>query len=151
MDGQGSISEWLDGSKNLKKTDPGDFENPGIDEQHDILYACFQNIFSLRDWLHHDGEVSNKLLNAFINENIEMQVCRDIANGTKHFNLSQASIDDDFTIIREYEPFHKILEVAPNRIVVLAGGHKFELKELAYRCIQLWEQFIKANNLINRS
>lgn len=30
----------------------------------------------------------------------------------------------------------------PYKLIMLAGGHKFELRTLAYNCIGLWEQFI---------
>lgn len=119
-------------------TSPGDFENPNIEEQHDILYACFQNIFFFKDWLHQSEGISNRALNSFINPNLGRKLCRDIANGTKHFTLTQASADRYFTIICEYEHFHKVIGLAPNRIIILAGGHKFELKELVHQCIQLW-------------
>lgn len=126
----------------FKNTQPGDFENPNIDGQHDILYACFQNIFFLKDWLACDALISNKVLNEYINQHLELQLCRDICNGTKHFNLNNPSVDGDFTIIREYEPFHKVWGHDRNKIIILSGGHKYELKALAWSCIGLWEKFI---------
>jgi hypothetical protein len=132
----------------FKATNPGDFENPKIDEAHDLLFTCFQNIFILKDWLYHNASIPKEVLNDFIEQNIELQVCRDIGNGTKHFELKQASLDNDFTIIREYEPFHKVWGNEPYKIILLTAGHKFELKELAWKCIQLWEEFLKTQKLI---
>lgn len=133
--------------KKFIATNPGDFESPGIHEQLDIVYACFQNIFFLKDWLIHDAHLSSTLLNDFINNNIELQLCRDICNGTKHFNLNHASVDADFTIIREYNPFHKVWNEQRNNAIILSGGHKFELKKLASDCISLWDLFLLTNNL----
>ncbi|MBP7555988.1 MAG: hypothetical protein KA821_06975 [Chitinophagaceae bacterium] len=132
----------------FERTNPGNFESPVVDEEHDILYACFQNIFILKDWLHHSGNISTQVLNKFINENLELQLCRDIANGTKHFNLSNASVDNDFTIIREYQHFHMVSNTPPYKVIILASGHKFDLKELAFKCINLWEQFIRHHGMI---
>jgi hypothetical protein len=133
----------------FKKTDPGDFEALGIEDDHDILFTCFQNIFILKDWLHHSASIPKKTLNDFIETNLELQICRDICNGTKHFDLKQASVDNDFTIIREFVPFHKERDLNRNRIIILTGGHKYELKELAHKCILLWNQFLRAQKLIN--
>jgi len=131
----------------FQKADPGNFEDPRIDEQHDIVYACFQNIFYMKDWLHHSAKISKKELDIFVNNNLELQICRDICNGTKHFNLDHASVDDDFTIIREYHPFHKVFEQDKYHLIILAGGHKFELKQLARQCINLWDGFLRGHNL----
>lgn len=133
----------------FKTTNPGNFEGLNVDEHHDILFTCFQNIFILKDWLHYSASIPKKTLNDFIENNIELQICRDICNGTKHFDLKQASVDDDFTIIREYEPFHKVWGHEPNKMVILTGGHKFELKALAWKCIKLWEDFLRTEKLIS--
>ncbi len=129
-------------------TNPGDFEDPNIEDAHDTMFACFQNIFILKDWLHHGASIPKKVLNDYIEANVELKVCRDICNGTKHFNIKDASIDNDFTIIREFEPFHKALGRDKNKIIVLTGGHKFDLKSLAGTCIKLWEDFLRTQNLI---
>ena len=42
---QGQYFRMIRWFEKFKKTDPGNFENPNIDEEHDILFACFQNIF----------------------------------------------------------------------------------------------------------
>lgn len=130
---------WFD---KFKKTNPANFENPQIDDQHDMVYACFQNIFYMKDWLHFDAAISKEDLNEFVNRNLELQICRDICNGTKHLDLTNASVDDDFTIIREYNHFYKVLEQDEYHLIILTGGHKFELKDLAWKCINLWNEFI---------
>jgi hypothetical protein len=58
-----------------------------------------------------------------------------------------ASIDNDFTITREYDPFHKVFGENKYKPIILAGGHKYELKELAWNCIKLWDTFIQTNNI----
>jgi len=131
----------------FKNTNPGNFETFDIDEQHDVLYACFQNIFHLKDWLENNANIDKKIINKFINNNLEMRLCRDICNGTKHFELTMASVDNDFTITREFDPFHKVFNSDKYKVIILAGGHKYELKELAWNCIQLWDSFIERNHI----
>ncbi len=143
----GQYHRMLRWYEKFKVTNPGDFENPNIDEQHDILFTCFQNIMILKDWLHYSGSIPKSELNDYFNQNLELRVCRDICNGTKHFVLTNASVDDDFTIIREYDPFHDDLDMEKNKTIVLSGGYKFELKELAWKCIELWKVFIQNSEL----
>lgn len=129
----------------FKETQPWDFDAPDIEFQHDILFTCFQNIFHLKDWLINDTNIDSKVIYEFINNNIELQICRDICNGTKHFNISQASIDNDFTIIREYQPLHKMMNTSEWRMIVIADFNKYDLKELAQKSINLWVSFINDN------
>jgi len=143
----GQYNRMLRWYEKFKRSNPADFESPNAEESQDLLFTCFQNIFILKDWLHHSAGISKKDLNDFISKNIELQICRDICNGTKHFDLTNASVDNDFTIIREYEPFHKVLGLERNKIIILAGGHKYELKSLAWDCIKLWQEFLKNQNL----
>ncbi|NDV15730.1 hypothetical protein GO009_06795 [Muricauda sp. TY007] len=126
----------------FEKTQPWKFDAPDIDYQHDILFTCFQNIFHLKDWLINDAKIDSKTVYDFINRNIELKICRDICNGTKHFDITQASVDTDFTIMREYQPFHKMTKSDEYRIIVIAEFKKYELKELARKSINLWVSFV---------
>jgi hypothetical protein len=145
---QGQHQRMIRWYNKFKATNPGAFENIAIDEHHDILYACFQNIFHLKDWLINDAKVSKKIIYDYLDSHIELQLCRDICNGTKHFEITKGSaIEKDFTIIREYEPYYKLKGSDKNKIIILSGGYKYDLKELAWTCINLWEKFIQENNI----
>jgi hypothetical protein len=144
---EGQYYRMLRWHEKFKKTNPGNFEDPQIDEQHDIMYACFQNIFYMKDWLHHSAGISKDILHRFLEGNLQLQACRDICNGTKHFSLRNASVDDDFTIIREYNPLHKVFGQDQYHLVMLGGGRQLKLKELASDCVALWSRFIEDHNL----
>ncbi len=108
----------------------------------DTLYACFQNIFFLKDWLRENTSLSSDDLNAFINSNTEIGVCRDICNGTKHYNISNPSIDNQFGVIRQYVPFQKTWDVAEWEIIICAGGQIYKPEDLILKCIEHWDNFI---------
>ena len=113
-------------------------------EYFDTMYACFQNIFFLKDWLKQDTSLTAKDLNAFINANKEIGICRDICNGTKHYELSDASVDNEFGIIRQYNPHPGVLG-NPNsewEIIICAGGDIYKPVDLISKCIDLWDCFI---------
>jgi len=56
-------------------------------DQLDFLLAFFASCFDLRDWLIASG-VDRKSVTALFRSNVELRVCRDIANGFKHFSIT---------------------------------------------------------------
>jgi len=109
----------------------------------DTLYACFQNIFMLKDWLLQNTELTNNDLNQFVNNNIEIGVCRDICNGTKHYNISSPSVTEHFGIIREFNSLNSSNNTPKFRIIVISGGKKFMLLSLIEKSVELWGRFIE--------
>lgn len=97
----------------------------------------------LKDWVIQNTALTSDDLNTFINKNKELGVCRDICNGTKHYNVSNASIDKELGIIRQYAPFHKVWDVAEWEIIVCAGGDTYKPKDLINKCVELWSNFIE--------
>ena len=74
----------------------------------DTLYSTYQNIFHLKDWLYNDKIFDQRTLNNFVNKNTEIGLCRDIANGTKHFTLDKNfSVCDNFLIMPMWDPSSK--------------------------------------------
>ena len=74
----------------------------------------------------------------------ELRLCRDICNGTKHLAISRPSLDADLAIGREYVPAHwpGVRPHVNETWFVIAGGKKYDLFELADRCLALWEDFV---------
>ncbi len=120
-----------------------------MEGEYDFLYAFFQNCHYLRDWLIKADAVPREKLNEFYQANRELQICRDICNGTKHFDVTNPSVDPEFAIGREYVPANwpgKRPHVNETWFII-AGGHKYDLFELAHRCMRLWEAFLAENSL----
>lgn len=125
------------------------------EDDWDFVYSFFQNCFCLRDWLEESGLVSKDDLNRLINSHIELGICRDICNGTKHFNIKFPSVDGEFSLLREYVPAsdpaprphinQKWLLLAGNEQV---GSHRFDIFDLADRCMNLWEAFLNDMRLL---
>lgn len=73
-------------------------------DQLDFLVAFFVACFHLRDWLKDSG-VDAERLNALFRANLDLRVCRDIANGFKHCRLDREPFHDPaFSVVREYVP-----------------------------------------------
>jgi hypothetical protein len=114
----------------------------GQDEM-DFVLVLFQHMWTLRDWIYEACPEARAALEALFRDNLELRLCRDIANGFKHMTLSKPSVDGAFSIVFEHNPRGRRL----GNMVVLAGGHKFELLELASKGVSLWSQFIRLQKL----
>ncbi len=113
------------------------------EDEMDFVLVVFQQALHLRDWIKATCAGAEAPLEALFRDNVEMGICRDIANGFKHMELSRASVDGEFSIVFEYWP----RDGREGDMVVLAGGHKFRLLELAGKCVVLWREFVRVNNL----
>src|SRR5205085_6378533 len=73
-------------------------------DEFDFLLAFFGNCFSLRDWLLSAKVVEQAQIEELFRTHVQLRLCRDIANGFKHMNLRQPSVDAKFSIQNEYVP-----------------------------------------------
>ncbi len=64
-----------------------------------------------------------------------------IRNGTKHLTLRSSSVHADFSICWEYDP----TAPAKRRLVIIAG-EKYDLLDLASRCVATLEHFATAQS-----
>lgn len=109
----------------------------------DTLYTTCQNIFYLKDWLYKDKILDRKVLNDFVNDNKEIGICRDIANGTKHFTLdNNFSVDDNFLIMSAYDPSNKDRYWSDSKIRIISKAGLFDPFALSKKCIALWTKFL---------
>lgn len=120
------------------------------EDEHDFVYAFFQNCFYFRDWLKNAGAVSTAELDAFFQRHKEMQVSRDICNGTKHYRVDHPSVDAHFSIGREYVPadWPGARPHINESWFIIAGDTKYDLFELADKCMTLWHDFLRQHGLL---
>ncbi len=116
-------------------------------EIEDFLYAFFQNCYHLRDWLRNTDALSKKVLTDFFSSHIELRICQDICNATKHFHLTSSSFEVEFSLAREYVGPARGRFEQDSTLVILASGTKFDVFELAARCLRLWREFLISQNL----
>jgi hypothetical protein len=103
----------------------------------DFAFAFFQNCYHLRDWMEKSKEIKKSDLGDLFKKTPELQICRDICNGTKHFTIDRQSVDADFSILREYDPS------APSSYRLLIITNKqYDLIDLATKCLRAWDNFV---------
>jgi len=137
-----------------------------IPDQIDFILSFFINCFHLRDFLKYSKPVSDDIINRFFEDNIEMQICRDICNESKHCSLENPSIGaripgtnkksakgwDGICLVKEYDPFQEVLKnnnpIKNIKYVILTEGVKYDVFDLTDRCLILWQNFFEKYNLL---
>lgn len=121
----------------------------------DFLHAFFQNCHYLREWLLRFDAVPKADLDALYDTTLELRLCRDICNSTKHVDVSQPSESPFVSIFREYDHFYvPVLGEGPHAMVemnVRVGETKLDIFELARRCMDRWDEFLRTRGLLDKA
>lgn len=112
--------------------------------KYDFMYAFFQSSYHLRDWLVSDGAATKDEMKNLFDSSIELQLCRDICNATKHLQYDKPSIDAKPRISREWDPFRN-----KDMGFSLYSDKKRPIPELMAQCVKTWDDFLKNKGLIN--
>ncbi len=113
------------------------------EDVEDFLYAFFQNCYHLRDWLQPPA-FDRGLVERLFDENVELRICRDICNMTKHFELSKLPFTGrEPSLAREYAGIGRGWFEDDSNLVVLSAGEKYDALRLASRCLEIWEDFLR--------
>lgn len=121
------------------------------DYYEDVLYAFFQNCFHLKDWLIESGAINKSRVDSFIESDDDMKICRDLCTASKHLKIGhRPSIDKDIRI--KNRNFSLELGTGKSKISVIywieAAGGVYHAFDVATRCLNLWENFLKGENLL---
>jgi len=137
----------------ILQTQKIDYSNwKDINAYLDVVITCFQNIFHLKDWLLNSTTLSNTELNKFIKQHKELGLCRDICNGTKHFEIKHhASIDKNFMIVRAQDPAYLKNKGPEYFILILSKAGIHQPFAFAKKCLQLWSDFIIEKNIASKN
>jgi hypothetical protein len=129
------VSRWLDRLMNAES--PADAE--------DLLYAFFQNAHHLRDWA--PGGKTTDDIDTFLNAHLATRVCRDVANVTKHYELTRRPAQQhEPSILREYVGKNRGWFEDDSRLVVVTNhnnhGIVLDAREVAKECLRIWCEFL---------
>lgn len=117
-----------------------------VHEIEDYLYAFFQGCHHLREWLP-EQEFPPQAVSQFLAAHIELQVCRDLANLTKHRELGRPpATSAEPSIARVYVANGLGWFGGDAALVALTdvSDRPYDLLELANRCLTLWSEFLSA-------
>lgn len=122
------------------------------DYYQDILYAFFQNLWSLRDWIINSGSLNREIVDNYFHTNTDMKICRDLANGSKHLIINSPALDRNISINkREY--YSRFLGGEPVQIETVYWVHAkgyppLNAFVLATTCLVVCEAFLRKNGLL---
>ena len=108
------------------------------------MYAFFQACHSFREWLPKDRFAPDRVTR-FVGANVELRLCSDIANLTKHRELTRKpATAAEPSIAREYRGAGRGWFGGDGALIVLSdvSDQPYDLRELAFRCLKLWEHFL---------
>jgi len=122
----------------------------------DDVWAFFENCFHLRDWVirsDKDPKKRQPQVDAFIDANAAMRLCRDVANGVKHYRLDPArptTSDPNWSTATRHEPVvttgkgSRIAGGQPARWVFTGVGKgEIDMFDVADQCVSAWRSFLK--------
>lgn len=110
---------------------------------YDFTYAFFQSCHHLRDWMVSDGVATKKEMNTLFASSIELQLCRDICNATKHLHYDRPSIDARPRIGREWDPWKKDW----HGCWYLYSDERRPISALMHGCLLAWDKFLEDKSL----
>ncbi|MHB8169285.1 MAG: hypothetical protein ACYDET_06510 [Thermoleophilia bacterium] len=155
------VKRWY---KRCAEDDGSNFE-----AQKDNFYALFQSCFHLQDWIKNSTWASDKpeiqdMAYEFAKgkSSIELGICKNICNGSKHLGKGQIGrknrhLDDlkkdgipvNLPFAREFDHYARAAgDASEVKVIVFAGGRKYDCLKLASKCLTLWEQFMVENALL---
>jgi len=119
------------------------------DYYQDIVYSFFQNCYHLKDWLVNSRIISSNKVENFIDQSLEMRICADICNGSKHLTLKSSRTGKQDTGIKrkhyKLDLYERKMEI---HYEVTSGKDVYDAFDLSTRCLEQWECFLKHENLI---
>lgn len=140
------VKRWY---QRLVLTDPGRPHNLPSDYYQDEVYAFFLSCYHLKDWIKNDESVgaTAEKVEEFINNNEELRLCADICNGIKHLRLTSTRSGQ----APRFGPQKFSLQVGGPETTISVkysidtSGGPVDAFELATKCLQAWENFIRSN------
>jgi len=130
------LTRW---KQRIEKT----FENPTEYDFHDVndyLLTYFVWCHSGREWAINSGVIDQKHLDMLLDRFVEWEICRDIANRQRHFEIDRNPRDKDWSIGREYWPW----EPERHKLNIFSGDRIFDALDLVQRTHRMWEEISQA-------
>jgi hypothetical protein len=125
------------------------------DDMVDEFYAFFVFCWHLKDWLKADLEVSAPIraeVETFVNGNLWLRLCADLANGVKHLKLDhRARFDIQARVeITMSEPAVEIMEpgLIATSVAISLDGVPYNPGLVARKCMNAWNTFLGERGLV---
>jgi hypothetical protein len=152
MLGQGWQSQWervqrrLDDVRAVYTGRPG-----GTDAAIDTVLSFFEAVHHLKDWLRNDPSsgIAKAAGDSLINGSTTLQLCADLANGSKHLELTSSRTGDPSTTIARNDATVFVgTGTSAHRFYVESAGVEYDVLQLAEGATAEWHLFLSSQGLI---
>ena len=132
----------------------GVFSSTGHDKYKydDDVISFFIHCYHVRDWIIHLNKVGmdSQQVDDYINQHKALKICADLANGSKHCELTRSlrTSKQPHVAYKEHQTstWHTDEgggEVMESKYGIYTGTETLDALELATECVNLWSQFIE--------
>ncbi len=125
------------------------------DDRRDDLLCFFQNCYHLKDWLLNDpatGPLVMTDIERFISSSTELSIVCDLANGSKHLDLSRGRYGprtgDVATAVTRMDVEIVIGSGGRQTFYVSSKGVEYKAHELAEEAVGKWRQYLEQKALL---
>lgn len=115
----------------------------------DVVITFFQHCYHVKDWIKNDPACGSwSSVESFINATLELAICADICNATKHLTLKTQRSGSTPQITGSHLQLNIGGEIPAISIKyeIDASDGPMDAFELAEKCVAAWDQFV-ANNI----
>ncbi|MFG2839899.1 hypothetical protein ACGFYE_33400 [Streptomyces zaomyceticus] len=152
MLGQGWQSQWARVERRLADVQAVyDGAPGGTDAALDAAQAFFEAAFHLRDHLINDpaSQVTRDDVDTFVRGSPSLKLCADIANASKHLQLTRAWTKDLSTgIERNDVTVYVGTGTSVHRFYIASGGAEHDVLQTAKGAVIAWRGFLSGRQLI---
>jgi len=152
--------------RSLKKIETQDRDSIEYD---DDIWHFFQDCHHLKDWIKNDSDVpkeikgkEGEIVENYINGNVELQICADLANRSKHLELIHKRVDAKVRRFTTYAPTIIITDPNGNELlntgsdaqgkseywITNSKGTTYMALEVARKAVEAWNTFLSDNKLM---
>ncbi|MER5202235.1 hypothetical protein [Streptomyces sp. NPDC002825] len=124
---------------------------PDADAAIDAVLSFFESAHHLKDWLRNDqaSGVTKDDVHSLIDGSSVLQLCADLANGSKHYKLTTSQTGDLSTTIARNDVAVLIgTGTAKYRFYTASGGRERDVLEIAEDAVNEWRGFLSGRHLI---
>jgi hypothetical protein len=122
----------------------------GTDAALDVVQSFFESVHHMKDWLGNDpaSGVSKAAGDALINSSSVLAICADLANGSKHLELTTSRTGDRSTTITRNDVTVLVgTGTSSHRFYVVSGGVEYDALAIAEAAVDEWEVFLSGRGL----
>jgi len=115
----------------------------------DDVISFFVHCYHIHDWIStlNTMGLSHQDIDAFINQHLELKICKGLCDGSKHCKLTRPmkTTDQPHIAVKEFisTKLNDKIHLTQGAFTIISDEKTYDALELAECCMKLWDNFIK--------